>query len=255
MAALRIAALWMAVSVSAVFAADTGTVTPSQGAPAAQSTVSVGDSLMNAPKIEDIVPLPISGLRAVVSNGELLYMSDNGRFIFRGVMYDAWSQKALKTFDEMREAINRIDLAKMGIKVGDFKPLPLGHGKEHITVFVDPKCPWCAKLMGQIKDKPDLQSKYTFDLIPIPVLGEPSQKLVRELGCAKDRKSALEHLVREDYSQPLESVKECSLTAIQKSMVAAQILGVNGVPFMIHADGRVQKGMPKELNDWLVAKH
>lgn len=253
MTAPRMVALWMLLSVSGVYA-GTETATTALEKPAASTAEASGGSLMKAPKIENIVPLPISGMRAVVSNGELLYMSDNGRFIFRGVMYDAWAQKALKSLDEMRESINRIDLAKMGIKVDDFKPLQLGHGKDRITLFVDPKCPWCAKLTGQIKSKPELLSKYTFDLVVIPVLGEASQKLVREIGCAKDRKAALDHLVREDYSQTLESVKDCSLVAVQKSMVAAQILGVSGVPFMIHSDGRVQSGMPKELENWLEAR-
>ena len=248
--ATPLAALVLTMTVSAVFAADT---VPAS-APEAKTAAMGGEpnSAMNVPKIDSLVPLPISGLKAVVSNDELLYISDNGRYVLRGVMYDAWDQKPLKSLDDIRESATHINLAKMHIDTVDFKPLAYGKGREHITVFVDPKCPWCAKLMQQMQAKPELVKRYTFDLVPIPVLGAESQRLVRELGCARDRQAALKALMSEDYDRALEPEKDCTLQHVQKSMVAAQLLGVTGVPFLIHQDGRVQRGMPKELGDWLV---
>lgn len=240
------------MNVSAAFAADT-VPAPDAKVPAVVPAASGPNSAMHGPKIEALVPLPISGLKAVVSNDELLYMSDNGRYVLRGVMYDAWNQKSLKSLDDIRESATHINLAKMHIDTADFKPLAYGQGRAHITVFVDPKCPWCAKLMRQMKDKPELAKRYTFDLVPIPVLGAESQRLVRELGCARDRRAALEALMSENYDRPLAQEKDCTLQHVQKSMVAAQLLGVTGVPFLIRQDGRVQRGMPQELGDWLIA--
>ena len=246
--------LVLTMTVSAVFAADTVPASaPEAKTPAAAATAGGPNSAMNAPKIDALVPLPISGLKAVVSNDELLYISDNGRYVLRGVMYDAWDQKPLKSLDDIRESTTHINLAKMHIDTADFKPLAYGQGREHITVFVDPKCPWCAKLMQQMQAKPELAKRYTFDLVPIPVLGAESQRLVRELGCARDRRAALQALMSENYDRPLDPEKDCTLQHVQKSMVAAQLLGVTGVPFMIHQDGRVQRGMPQVLGDWLVA--
>jgi len=247
--------LVLSMTVSVVFAADTVPASARPPKAAAGASVASGpNAAMPAPKIDALVPLPISGLKAVVSNDELLYISDNGRYVLRGVMYDVWDQKPLKSLDDIRESATHINLAKMHINTADFKPLAYGMGPEHVTVFVDPKCPWCAKLMQQMKDKPELAKRYTFDLVPIPVLGTESQRLVRELGCARDRKAALAALMSETYDRSLEQEKDCTLQHVQKAMVAAQLLGVTGVPFLIHQDGRVQRGMPQELGDWLVVK-
>lgn len=245
--------LVLSLTVSAANAADT--VAPAASPPPAATAASATGAPKAAPKIDALVPLPIAGLKAVVSNDELLYISDNGRYVLRGMLYDAWDQKPLKSLDDIRVSTTHINLAKMHIDTADFKPLAYGTGPAHVTVFVDPRCPWCAKLMQQMKAKPELARRYTFDLVPIPVLGTESQKLVRELGCARDRQAALESLMSESYDRPLEPEKDCSLAHVQKAMVAAQLLGVTGVPFMIGHDGRVQRGMPQALGDWLVAEH
>nr|WP_252152636.1 disulfide isomerase DsbC N-terminal domain-containing protein [Escherichia coli] len=48
-----------------------------------------------AAKIEDIVELPIKGVRAVQSDGQIMFLSENGRFVISGQIYDLWSKKPL----------------------------------------------------------------------------------------------------------------------------------------------------------------
>ena len=248
--AKRLGAILLAATApAAVSAADTGAAGPA--VPAASSQVT--DPAAASPRIESIVAMPIGALKAVVSNGELLYISDSGRYVLRGTLFDAWERKPLKSIDEVRESVTHVNLERMGIAVAELGPLTYGTGKERVTVFVDPKCPWCAKLMQQVKDKPELASRYAFDFIAIPVLGPESQRLVRELGCAKDRKAALNALMSEDYGKPLEQQKPCDLKPIQKAMVTAQILGIHGVPYTIRADGMVSRGLPADWAGWLVA--
>jgi thiol:disulfide interchange protein DsbC len=245
--AKRISAIVSALAASAAVSA-VDTVAAEPGAPVA------AESAAAAPRIESIVAMPIGALKAVVSNGELLYISDSGRYVLRGTLFDAWERKPIKSIEEVRESVNHVHLDRMGIQVAELGPLTYGTGRERITVFVDPKCPWCAKLMKQVKDKPELAKQYTFDFIAIPVLGPASQRLVRELGCATDRQAALNALMREDYGKPLEQNKSCDLKPIQKAMTTAQILGIHGVPYTIRADGMVSRGLPADLIGWLVAK-
>lgn len=246
----RIAAFVLAATVSAALQAA-GTASP----PAKPSTASpINTSATTGATIQAIQDMPITRLKAVVSNGELLYISDSGRYVLRGTLYDTWDRKPIKTLDEVRDSIEHIRLDRLNIKVADFNPLSFGTGSERVTVFVDPKCPWCAKLMKQMKDRSDLATQYTFDIVALPMLGSDSQRIVRELGCAKDRGAALKALMDEDYSKPLAQNKECDLKPIQKAMVTAQTLGIVGVPFVIRGDGLVQRGMPADLAGWLVAK-
>lgn len=204
------------------------------------------------PLIDQMVTLPTGDMKVIESKGELLFMSGNGRWIIKGgTLYDAWHRKALKTVAAVNDTAARVDLTAMKINVSDFRPLSVGSGPQHVTVFVDPKCPWCAKLMMAIRERTELQKRYTFDLLPIPLLGAESQRLTRELGCAKDRAAARDALMREDYAKPLAQVENCDLTTIQKTLVLAQLLGVPGVPFLIAPDGRIQRGMPANVVDWL----
>lgn len=204
------------------------------------------------PLIEQLATLPTGDMKVIESQGELLFMSGNGRWIIKGgTLYDAWNRRALKTVAEVTDAAARIDLAAMKIEIADLRPLSFGKGPKRITVFVDPKCPWCGKLMAAMRELPTLGEYYTFDLLPIAMLGPESQRLVRHLGCAKDPDAAREALMREDYTRPLAQVENCDLTAIQKTLVLAHLLGVPGVPFLIASDGRVQRGMPADLAAWL----
>lgn len=208
------------------------------------------------PTIDQLVTLPTGDMKVVDNKGELLFMSGNGRWIIKGgTLYDAWNRAALKTVTEVNDSANRIDLGAMKIQVADFRPLSYGSGPKHVTAFIDPKCPWCAKLMAAMRQTPALSASYTFDLLPVPMLGTESQRLTRQLGCAKDRRAALEALLHEDYAKPLEQVEKCDLTAIQKTFVFAQLLGVPGVPYLIAPDGRVQRGVPANLVDWLENRH
>lgn len=202
--------------------------------------------------IEQMATIPSGDLKVIESKGELLFMGSNGRFIIKGgVLYDAWNRKALRTVADVNHSANRIDLGAMKINIADFRPLSFGTGAKHVTVFVDPRCPWCAKLMDLIRDTPRLQDEYTFDLLPIPVLGDESQALVRQLGCAKDRSAARDALMQETYRTPLVQIEPCDLAPLQKTLVFAQFLGVNGVPYLIAPDGRIQRGMPSDLAAWL----
>ena len=50
-----------------------------------------------AANIEDMVKMPVKGLQAIQSKGQIYYVSDNGRFVFSGQMIDIWQKKELNT--------------------------------------------------------------------------------------------------------------------------------------------------------------
>ncbi len=69
-------------------------------------------------KIDGMVSLPVTGMKAVESNGRIVFMSDSGRFVIDGTLYDAWSKKPLTSLEEIREAGNTLDLSRLGLKTG-----------------------------------------------------------------------------------------------------------------------------------------
>lgn len=200
-------------------------------------------------KIDGMVSLPVTGIKAVESNGRIVFMSDSGRFVIDGTLYDAWSKKSLTSLDAIREASNTLDLSRLGLNMDDLNPLNLGEGKKKVVVFVDPRCPHCHELLKQALL---LTKDYTFQILPVPVLGPDSERQVRQLGCARDKKAATAALLNGRIDN-LEQDDACKLESMQRTLVTAQVLGIQGVPFMVASDGRISRGRPDDLAAWLEA--
>ena len=43
----------------------------------------------------------------------------------------------------------------------------------------------------------------------------------------------------------------CGQASAQRALVTAQLLGIAGVPYLIAPDGRLQQGVPADLEAWL----
>ncbi len=199
--------------------------------------------------IEDIVTLPIKGIRAVQSNGQTVFVSDNGRFVLTGELYDLWYKKPLNTLADMREISDRIDLKRMGLDIDTLNTVSLGAGPKQVVVFVDPRCHYCHALMN---DAQALVKQYTFKLVAIPVLGEESNQLAKTMSCAKNKKQALKALVNQTLDK-LPTRSACSTEQYDRTLLTAQLMNIEGVPYVIAPNGRISYGRPMNLKAWLEA--
>jgi len=210
-------------------------------------------------KIDGMQDLPISGLKMVKTGVQTVFISSNGRFAFYGgKLMDVWTQQEIKDLPDIDKIANRIDLSRMKLNVDDLGPVAVGQGKESVLVFIDPRCPYCGKVM---KDLQALQDKYTFKLVMVPILGTESQNIVVQLACqlssadAKTKESVRERLLKQDYTRlPIEQPTQCNKEPLQKAIVTAKLFGLQGVPFLIAPDGRTHSGAPEVLADWLANK-
>lgn len=210
-------------------------------------------------KIDGMQDLPISGLKMVKSGEQTVFMSSNGRFAFYGgKLMDIWTQQEIKELADIDNIANRIDLSRMKLKADDLGPVTFGKGKDPVLVFIDPRCPYCGKVM---KDLQALQNQYTFNLVMIPVLGPESQNIVVQLACQwgssepKAKESVRDRLLKQDYTGlPNEAPQSCNKEPLQKAIVTAKLFDLKGVPFLIAPDGRTHSGAPESLADWLADK-
>ncbi|WP_448205433.1 DsbC family protein [Azospirillum sp. sgz302134] len=194
--------------------------------------------------------LPGTPVTAVESSDlpGLAFLVGNGRFVIVGRVFDTWGMKEIKSLAEVRALGDRLDLSALKLDFQALGPLRVGTGPQTVRVFVDPKCPYCHRLMEQMAA---LSDAYTFELLVIPVLGEQSKTLTREISCATNRENAIAELVSGKFTTSLEQAEPCDLVPIQKRLVTAQILGVSGVPMTIAPDGRVLRGYRPDLGAWL----
>ncbi|GJA75733.1 DsbC family protein [Aeromonas caviae] len=200
-----------------------------------------------AAKIKEIVTLPINGVRAVESDGQIVFISDNGRFVITGQIYDVWSKKPLSSMSEMRDVADRLHLKEMGMDVDKLNTISFGHGPKDVVLFVDPRCGVCHKLIGEAKP---LAEEYTFKIVVIPALGDESNVLAKALYCAKDKANALDALLNNNLGN-LPPKSPCDPAQYDQTLMTAHLIGIQGVPFVVAPDGRVSKGRPNNLKAWL----
>ncbi|RJX72629.1 DsbC family protein [Pseudomonas sp. LS-2] len=200
--------------------------------------------------LDNLEPLPINGMVAAVKNEKLAFVSDNGRFVFRGSLYDTWSQKEISSLEDAKHAFKYIDIKKIKFKVDDLSPFTFGKGDKQIIVFTDPQCPSCASLLADMKKV----NGYTFKIVELSALGAESSEIVRAMHCAKDKTQAYEMAVGIQKAKVIDSQgADCDTSAIGKRIITAQMFGLKGVPFLIRDDGLVRQGYAKNsLESWLV---
>lgn len=197
--------------------------------------------------LDSIVELPIQKLRAVEANGEILFMSESGRFVLKGQLYDLWYKDTVDTMRQMEDTATKIHFDRMGANLDEFNTLSIGSGAKQVAAFVDPQCGICHKLM---QEADDFKDEYTFKFIVVPALGNESDILARKFYCAKDKAKASAAYLTNDL-HGLAQRSNCDTSKYDMTLMMAHMLGVRGVPFVVAPDGRYSHGSPRDLGRWL----
>ncbi|MCB5162649.1 DsbC family protein [Marinomonas algarum] len=216
----------------------------------AMSQVQLDLSKPQNTQLDAVISLPVESLKAVEANGEIMFMSENGRFVLRGQMYDIWNKKTLNSSAQIVDAVTRIHFDQMNTNFDNYNTFSIGSGEKQVVVFVDPTCSICHKMM---KDAKWMGREYTFKFVVVPALGDKSDVLARKVFCAKDRQGALD-----DYmNHTLENVpqkEDCDTQGYDSTLMMAHLIDVKGVPFVVAPDGRYSTGKPANFKKWLEGK-
>ena len=213
------------------------------------------DQLSRMPRIERIVAVPTNAVRAVEgSDGKILYLVDGGRFALVGTMVDVWHRKKLETIEDVEDAVSHINLNRMGFDLARTNHVTVGTGGEHVTLFVDPRCGWCHKLLEEVAEDEELFRKYTFDIVVVAVLGDDSRRLAERLHCAKEtnQKKKFEALLagRSGITK-LEENPSCDRAILKTTELQQHALDINAVPMVVSPDHRFVRGKPESLRAFL----
>jgi thiol:disulfide interchange protein DsbC len=131
-----------------------------------------GSAAGQVPSIARMARLPVGGVQVVENpGGELLFLSDNGRYALRAPALDLWRGAKLFSFEETLRLSGRIVLGRLKLDVGDLGAIDLGEEPE-VVVVGDPLCPHCAALGAELQG---LFGSHRFRLVPVPFLGEAFQ--------------------------------------------------------------------------------
>jgi thiol:disulfide interchange protein DsbC len=146
-------------------------------------------------KVEVIKKSPFPGLYEVFTQGQILYVSADAKFLISGKLFSIeegvkdLTEIAMRDIDRRiapmrRDKINSLDESDMVI----FKA---AEEKYKITVFTDVDCGYCRKLHKEMANYNKLGITVRYLGYPRAGLGSASHVKLQSIWCAKDRKDAM----------------------------------------------------------------
>lgn len=172
---------------------------------------------------------PFPGFREVVVGGQVLYVSDDGRYLFQAQPFDiqekqfASSEGLLSYRRKLLESAPRADRIV-------FAP---ANPKYTISVFTDIECGYCRKLHSEIGELNKQGIAVEYLAYPRMGLGSQDYKDMVAVWCAADKKQAL---TEAKSSGKVPGAANCK-NPVTMQYNLGQRLGVNGTPAIFAPDG------------------
>ena len=196
-------------------------------------------ALLPGMEVESVAESAVPGLLQVVVNGQLIYMTGDGRYLIQGSIYDTQTRTDLT---EQARAGMRKTLMD-GVDVAEKIVFPARGEKKHtVTVFTDIDCGYCRKLHSQIEgyQKRGIEVQYMF--FPRAGIGSESYDKAVSVWCADDQRKILTR-AKQGKSIP---TKRCD-NPVAEQYKLGQRIGVTGTPAIVTPKGQLIPGyMPPE---------
>jgi len=177
----------------------------------------------------DVAPSPIPGLYEVTMGGLIAYVSEDGKYLVSGNVYDLDSQVNLTA--SRRNAAR----AKALAAVSENQMIVFGppNAKMTVTVFTDVDCTFCRKFHSQIAQVNKAGVRVRYMLFPRTGPGTESWKKAELVWCSPDRRDAL---TRAKKDEPIKG-KPCGDGAVKSQYELGSDLGVEGTPAVFTQNG------------------
>lgn len=184
--------------------------------------------------VEYVGAAPLPGFREVIAGGQLLYVSDDGRYVMQGAVLDLQQQEdvmqnSVALAQHRRKLIATIPHSEKIV----FAP---PNAKYTITVFTDIECGYCRKLHGEVAELNRQGIAVEYLAFPRMGLGSQDHKDMISVWCAPDRKRALTDA---KAGKPIPA-RDCK-NPVTMEYDLGQRIGVSGTP-AIYSAGGVQLG-------------
>ncbi|QWP78580.1 DsbC family protein [Lysobacter sp. K5869] len=188
--------------------------------------------------IDKVGAAPMPGFREALVQGQVVYVSDDGGYLFLpgsgGALFNIKAKRNL-TQDAMADM--RRDLVA-AVPAGERIVFAPAHPKHTVTVFTDAECGYCRKLHSEIGEYNRLGIAVEYLAFPRMGLGTEDYKKMVSVWCADDRRQALT-AVKAGHEV---SSKQCDSPVDRQYQIGLRAgAGVTGTPMVLNADG-VQLG-------------
>jgi thiol:disulfide interchange protein DsbC len=204
---------------------------PTAGTPDARAIEAIRQ-LNPQVKVDRVGKAPLPGFREALVGGQVVYVSDDGRYLFLpgsgGALFDASTMKNLSeaALSGMRREL--LQTIPMSERIVFSPPNP----KHTVTVFTDVECGYCRKLHSEIAEYNKQGIAIQYLAFPRMGIGSDDYKKMVSVWCATDRKAAL---TAAKNSGKVVS-KDCKNTVTMQYDIG-QRAGLTGTPMILAEDG------------------
>ena len=179
-------------------------------------------------KPEHIQAAPVAGFQQVIVGGQVMYVSNDGKYLMQGTLYDIANKRdaGAPALAAMRKDLLREIPLKDRIVFAPANP------KHTVTVFTDVECGYCRKMHSEIAEY--LKQGIAVQYVAFPRMGLASEdfKKMVAVWCSNDRKQAL---TRAKLDKPVVSANCTNPVAMQYRL--GQRMGLEGTPMVLAEDG------------------
>jgi thiol:disulfide interchange protein DsbC len=191
-----------------------------------------------------IAETPMPGIMEVRVGSDIIYMSDDGRYLFQGRVIDLETQRDLTDAamaGVRKERLSELDSSEF-VTFGD------DDAEYEVLVFTDPDCGFCRRLHEKMDEYHEAGIRIHY--LAFPRAGEGSQTYnnMVSVWCADDRQAAMD--VAKTGGTPRAAT--CPNPVLDQYRLG-QSLGVTGTPSMMTFEGDIIPGYvpPEQLRDRL----
>lgn len=180
---------------------------------------------------EQVSESPINGIYEVAVGTQVAYVSDDGRYLLQGELFDLDSNENLT--EQRRSAarvsvLSNLDSEQMIVFTPEEQP-----AKHSIVVFTDIDCVYCRRLHQEIQEINALGIEVRYAFYPRSGPGTMSWQKAGNVWCAEDRRTALTK-AKAGADVP---ANKCEGTPIQAQYDVGQMAGVRGTPAIFTLSG------------------
>jgi thiol:disulfide interchange protein DsbC len=178
--------------------------------------------------IDQIEAAPIAGFQQVIVGGQVVYVSNDGRYLIQGTLMELATRDNLTAASEavLRRAV--LDAVPRDRRI-IFAP---ANPKYRVTVFTDIDCTYCRKLHSQIADYN--KAGIAIEYLIFPRSGPATESITQAINvwCAGDRRKALT-----DAKLDRPVAKKTCANPIAMDYELGRKIGIDGTPAIYAADG------------------
>ena len=182
-------------------------------------------------KIQDVGPSPVAGVYEFIANGDVMYISADGRYLLDAQIMDIDTRVNVteaKRAGERQKVLAQLDEKQMIV----FAPASY---KYTLTVFTDVDCGYCQKFHSEMDQINKLGVRVRYLAYPRSGPGSESWHKMESVWCAKDRKDAM---TRAKAGASVTPQDNCGATPIRKQYELGERLGVRGTPAVFTDSGQ-----------------